>query len=133
MQGRKVRPVGGGSSAGQAALLFAEYAESVTMLVRGRSLAASMSQYLVDQLRRQANVQVETEVEVTGVEGHDTLEFIEVASGQTARRERRPSDALFVLIGGEPVTAWLPPAVIRDQWGYVCTGRDVMDLLLERP
>ena len=133
MQGRTVHLVGGGNSAGQAALLFAEYAESVTMLVRGRSLAASMSQYLVDQLKRQANVRVETDVEVTGVEGHDTLEVIEVASGQTGRRERRPSDALFVLIGGEPVTAWLPPAVIRDQWGYVCTGRDVMDLLLERP
>ena len=133
MQGRTVHLVGGGNSAGQAALLFAEYAESVTMLVRGRSLAASMSQYLIDQLSRQANVRVETDVEVTGVEGHDTLEVIEVASGPARRRERRPSDALFVLIGGEPVTAWLPPAVIRDQWGYVCTGRDVMDLLLERP
>ena len=133
MQGRTVHLVGGGNSAGQAALLFAEYAESVTMLVRGRSLAASMSQYLIDQLSRQANVRVETDVEVTGVEGHDTLEAIEVASGQARRRERRPSDALFVLIGGEPVTAWLPPAVIRDQWGYLCTGRDVMDLLLERP
>jgi thioredoxin reductase (NADPH) len=132
MQGRTVHLVGGGNSAGQAALLFAEYAESVTMLVRGRSLAASMSQYLVDQLFRQANVRVETDVEVTGVEGHDTLEAIEVASGQARRRELRPSDALFVLIGGEPVTAWLPQAVIRDQWGYVCTGRDVMDLLLER-
>jgi thioredoxin reductase (NADPH) len=133
MQGRTVHLVGGGNSAGQAALLFAEYAESVTMLVRGRSLAASMSQYLIDQLSRQANVRVETDAEVTGVEGHDTLEAIEVASGQARRRERRPSDALFVLIGGEPVTAWLPPAVIRDQWGYLCTGRDVMDLLLERP
>ena len=132
MQGRTVHLVGGGNSAGQAALLFAEYAESVTMLVRGRSLAASMSQYLVDQLSRKANVRVETDVEVTGVEGHDTLEAIEVASGQARRRELRPSDALFVLIGGEPVTAWLPQAVIRDQWGYVCTGRDVMDLLLER-
>jgi thioredoxin reductase (NADPH) len=133
MQGRTVHLVGGGNSAGQAALLFAEYAESVTMLVRGRSLAASMSQYLVDKLARQANVRVETEVEVTGVQGHDSLEAIEVASGPAGRRELRPSDGLFVLIGGEPVTAWLPQAVIRDQWGYVCTGRDVMDLLPERP
>jgi thioredoxin reductase (NADPH) len=132
MQGRTVHLVGGGNSAGQAALLFAEYAASVTMLVRGQSLAASMSQYLVDQLSRQANIRVETGVEVTGVEGHDTLEAIEVASGPERRRELRPSDALFVLIGGEPVTNWLPPVVIRDQWGYVCTGRDVMDLLLER-
>ena len=132
MQGCTVHLVGGGNSAGQAALLFAEYAASVTMLVRGRSLAASMSQYLVDQLSRQANVKVETEVEVTGVQGHDSLEAIEVASRRSGRRELRPSDGLFVLIGGEPVTAWLPPAVIRDEWGYVCTGRDVMDLLPER-
>jgi thioredoxin reductase (NADPH) len=132
MQGCTVHLVGGGNSAGQAALLFAEYARSVTMLVRGRSLAASMSQYLVDQIDRQDNVRVETGIEVTGVEGKDSLEAIEVTSDQ-GHRERRPSDALFVLIGGEPQTAWLPPAVIRDQWGYVCTGRDVIDLLHERP
>ncbi|MFL5494637.1 MAG: FAD-dependent oxidoreductase [Gemmatimonadales bacterium] len=133
MQGCTVHLVGGGNSAGQAALLFAEYADSVTMLVRGRSLAASMSQYLVEQLERQRNVKVETGVEVTGVEGKDSLEAIEVTSDEGRHRERRPSDALFVLIGGEPQTAWLPPGVIRDQWGFVCTGRDVMDLLRERP
>ncbi len=133
LQGRTVHIVGGGNSAGQAAMRFAEYADSVTMLVRGRKLAASMSQYLVDRLYRQDNIKVETEVEVTGVEGHDTLEAIEVTSGQGRRRERRPSDALFVMIGGEPQTAWLPPLVIRDQWGFVCTGRDVMDLLRECP
>jgi thioredoxin reductase (NADPH) len=126
-----VHLVGGGNSAGQAALLFAEYAESVTMLVRGRSLAASMSQYLIDQLGQQHNITVETGVQVTGVEGGDGLEAVELGFGQ-GRRERRRSDALFVLIGGEPQTAWLPPAIIRDQWGYVCTGRDVMDLLEER-
>jgi len=131
IQGRTVHLVGGGNSAGQAALLFAQYADSVTMLVRGPSLAASMSQYLVDQLGRQDNVRVETGVEVTGVIGHDMLEAIEVASDGGQRRDRRPSDALFVLIGGEPQTAWLPAAVIRDQWGYVCTGRDVLDLLRE--
>jgi thioredoxin reductase (NADPH) len=133
MQGRTVHLVGGGNSAGQAALLFAEYAESVTMLVRGGSLAASMSQYLVDQIAQQHNVTVDTGVQVTGVEGTDSLAAIELAFDQGRRRERRRSDALFVLIGGEPQTAWLPPAVIRDQWGYVCTGRDVMDLLHERP
>jgi thioredoxin reductase (NADPH) len=75
---------------------------------------------------------VELGAEVTGAEGDDTLEAIEVTWDQGRRRERRPSDALFVLIGGEPQTAWLPASVIRDQWGYVCTGRDVMDLLPER-
>jgi thioredoxin reductase (NADPH) len=133
VQGRTVHLVGGGNSAGQAAMFFAEYADSVTMLVRGSSLAASMSQYLVDRLSKQENVRVELGVEVSAVEGHESLEAIEVTSDRGRRRERRRSDALFLLIGGEPQTAWLPPALIRDQWGYVCTGRDVMDLLRERP
>ncbi len=133
LRGQTVHLVGGGNSAGQAALLFAEYAESVTMLVRGPSLAASMSQYLIDQLAMKANVTVETDVEVTSVEGEDTLEAIEVAGSRDGGRERRRSDGLFVLIGGEPATAWLPDRVIRDEWGYVCTGRDVMDLLHGRP
>ena len=133
VQGRTVHLVGGGNSAGQTAMFFAEYADSVTMLVRGSSLAASMSQYLIDRLSRQANVSVELGAEVSGVEGGERLEAIEVTSDQGRRRERRRSDALFLLIGAEPQTAWLPPALIRDQWGYVCTGRDVMDLLRERP
>jgi thioredoxin reductase (NADPH) len=133
LRGRSVHLVGGGNSAGQAALLFSSYADSVTMLVRGPSLAASMSQYLVDQLAAKGNVSIETDVEVVGVEGHDSLEVIEVAAGPSRRRERRPSDGLFILIGGRAETSWLPANVIRDQWGYVCTGRDVMDLLQERP
>ena len=133
MRGRTVHLVGGANSAGQAAMFFAEYADSVTILVRGSSLAASMSQYLVDRLSRQANVRVELGVEVSGVEGQESLEAIEVTSDRGRRRERRRSDALFVLIGGEPQTAWLPSAIIRDQWGFICTGRDVLDLLREGP
>ncbi|HEY7637720.1 MAG TPA: FAD-dependent oxidoreductase [Gemmatimonadales bacterium] len=132
MQGRTVHLIGGGNSAGQAALFFADYASSVTMLVRGRSLAASMSQYLVDQLYAKANVTVETETEVVGLEGSDTLEALEVVTGPDRRRERRQSDALFVLIGGQAATTWLPERIICDQWGYVCTGRDVLDLLPAR-
>ncbi len=133
MQGKTVHLIGGGNSAGQAALLFADYAESVTMLVRGSSLAASMSQYLVDQLKAKGNITVETDVEVVALEGTEALEAIQVVTGPGPRRERRPSDALFVLIGGQAATSWLPDRIIRDQWGYVCTGRDVMDLLPGRP
>jgi thioredoxin reductase (NADPH) len=133
VQGRSVHLVGGGNSAGQAAMFFAEYADSVTILVRGSSLAASMSQYLIDRLSGLENVRVELDAEVSGVEGQERLEAIEVTSNRGRRRERRRSDALFVLIGGEPQTAWLPPALIRDEWGYVCTGRDVLDLLRESP
>jgi thioredoxin reductase (NADPH) len=133
LRGRTVHLVGGGNSAGQTALLFSSYADSVTMLVRGSSLAASMSQYLVDQLAAKGNVHIETDVEVVGVEGRDSLEAIEVAAGPSRRRERRPSDGLFILIGGRAETSWLPASVIRDEWGYLCTGRDVMDLLREQP
>lgn len=129
IRGKRVHLIGGGNSAGQAAMLFSNYAESVTMLIRGPSLAASMSQYLIDQLARKDNVTIETQAEVIRAEGVDHLEAIEVASGPNRVRERRESDALFVFIGAHAETEWLPPRVIRDQWGYVCTGRDVMDLL----
>jgi thioredoxin reductase (NADPH) len=132
LRGRTVHLIGGGNSAGQAALLFSSYAESVTMLVRGPSLAASMSQYLIDQLATKANVAIETETEVVQVDGGDRLESIDVTRSRSKERERRASDALFVFIGAHAETAWLPSDVIRDQWGYVCTGRDVVDLLRER-
>ena len=129
LRGRRIHLVGGGNSAGQAAMLFSSYADSVTMLVRGRSLAASMSQYLIDELASKSNITIETEAEVVAVEGAHELEAIEIAIGEDGRRERRKSDALFVFIGAHAETTWLPRDVIRDQWSYVCTGRDVMDLL----
>jgi thioredoxin reductase (NADPH) len=132
VRGCRVHLIGGGNSAGQAALRFADYADSVTMLVRGPSLAASMSQYLINQLATKANVTIETQAEVIGVEGSSKVDALQVTTGPSRRRERRESDALFVFIGALAETAWLPPKLIRDQWGYVCTGRDVMDLLEER-
>ena len=132
VRGCRVHLIGGGNSAGQAALRFADYAESVTMLVRGPSLAASMSQYLIDQLATKRNVTIETQAEVIAVEGSSKVEALQIATGPSRRRERRESDALFVFIGAHAETSWLPPTLIRDQWGYVCTGRDVMDLLEER-
>jgi thioredoxin reductase (NADPH) len=132
VRGRRIHVVGGGNSAGQAAMMFASYAESVTMLVRGKTVAASMSQYLIDQLAMKANVTIETDVEVVEVEGTDRLEALEVVTGPTRRRERRETDALFIFIGAHAETSWLPEKLIRDEWGYICAGRDVMDLLEER-
>jgi thioredoxin reductase (NADPH) len=129
LRGRQVHIIGGGNSAGQAAMLFSSYADSVTMLVRGPSLAASMSQYLIDQLASKENVTIETETEVVAVDGEHRLEGIELSIGPARRRERRSSDALFVFIGARAETGWLPLECTRDQWSYVCTGRDVMDLL----
>ena len=131
VRGCRVHLIGGGNSAGQAALRFADYAESVTMLVRGPSLAASMSQYLINQLATKRNVAIETQAEVIAVEGSSKVEALQIATGPSRRRERRESDALFVFIGARAETSWLPAKLIRDQWGYVCTGRDVMDLLEE--
>ena len=132
VRGCRVHLIGGGNSAGQAAMRLSDYAESVTMLVRGPSLAASMSQYLINQLATKANVTIETHAEVLAAEGSSRLEALQIATGPSRRRERRESNALFVFIGAHAETAWLPPNLIRDQWGYVCTGRDVMDLLEER-
>jgi thioredoxin reductase (NADPH) len=132
IRGRRVHIVGGGNSAGQAAMLFSNYAESVTMLVRGLSLAASMSQYVVSQLATKANVAVEAQTEVVAVEGTDRLEGLELAVGPSRRRERRDSDALFVFIGAQAETSWLPEGILRNRWGYICTGRDAQDLLGER-
>ncbi len=131
-RGKRVFLVGGGNSAGQAALLFAGYADQVTLLVRGPSLAASMSQYLVDQLAGKANVRVETLCEVVEVRGDGHLEAIVVARGGTATRERREADALFAFIGADAETRWLPPPLVRDELGFICTGRDVLDLLASR-
>ena len=131
-RGKRVFLVGGGNSAGQAALLFSGYASEVTLLVRGRSLEISMSQYLVEQLAAKANVRVETECEVAEVEGDGHLQAIVVADRRTGARERREADALFAFIGADAETGWLPRELVRDELGYVCTGRDVMDLLVNR-
>jgi thioredoxin reductase (NADPH) len=132
LRGGRVYLVGGGNSAGQAALLFSAYAESVTMLVRGPSLAASMSQYLIEQLSTKDNVTIETQAEITRVHGGDRLEAIDVKRAGSERTGRRPTDALFVFIGAHADTEWLPRSIIRDKWSYVCTGRDVMDLVREQ-
>jgi thioredoxin reductase (NADPH) len=126
MAGRIVHVVGGGNSAGQAALHLARYAASVTLLVRGATLADSMSQYLIEQLRAQG-VAVRTGVEVVGGGGDGVLERIVVRNRVTDDAGEEPCDGLFVLIGAAPRTDWLPPDVLRDRWGYVLTGQSVLE------
>jgi len=121
--------IGGGNSAGQAAMFFADYARSVTILVRGESLASSMSHYLIEQLGTKPNVTVRTRTQVVGLEGSDHLEAIQLEDRATGKRTKQAADALFVFIGADTQTTWLPPAIIRDTRDYVCTGRDVMDLV----
>jgi thioredoxin reductase (NADPH) len=123
--GKRVFIIGGGNSAGQAALFFANYASSVTMLVRGEDLKISMSQYLIDQIAMVPGIRVETETQVVSADGTDCLKTIHTRK----KREpaiRRPADALFVMIGANAVTNWLPPQLQREN-GYVRTGREVSD------
>jgi thioredoxin reductase (NADPH) len=131
-RGRDIFLIGGGNSAGQAAMFFANYARTVTILVRGPSLTSSMSHYLIAQLESKANVKIEALSRVVGVEGTDHLEAIVIEDRRSGERRRQPTDALFVFIGADAKTSWLPRAVICDERGYVCTGRDVTDLVAQQ-
>lgn len=125
--GKEVFIVGGGNSAGQAAMFFASYASSVKLLVRGAGLESSMSAYLIEQLGTKDNVSIEPFTQVVSVGGSDHLETIcTVTNGQAP--VQRKADALFVMIGADANTSWLPEALQRDERGYICTGRDVSDL-----
>ncbi|MGI4871087.1 MAG: FAD-dependent oxidoreductase [Janthinobacterium lividum] len=117
--------VGGGNSAGQAAMFFSGYARQVTLLVRKAGLAASMSRYLIDQLATKANVRIEPHTEVTAVEGGQHLEAIFVTNLLTQETTRRPTSVLIVLIGADARTGWLPETVACDEQGAVLTGAAV--------
>lgn len=122
MTGKQVFVVGGGNSAGQAAVHLGRYAKKVNMLVRTDSLAESMSAYLITVIESSDNIEVFFRTEVVGGGGEGHLEWIELL--KDGAKEEVDADGLFVLIGGEPQTEWLPPEVSRDQWGYVMTGPD---------
>jgi thioredoxin reductase (NADPH) len=124
MEGRDVFVVGAGNSAGQAALHLARYARQVTMLVRGDGLARSMSDYLIQEIKAIPNVAVRLHTEVIDGHGSDHLEALTLYGKLSGRTEQVPATALFVLIGGEPRTQWLPEAMQLDH-GYILTGRDV--------
>ncbi|NYF87975.1 FAD-dependent oxidoreductase [Tunturiibacter empetritectus] len=120
--GKNIFIVGAGNSAGQAAMFFSGYACSVTLLVRGRDIRNSMSQYLVDQLRSRTNIYIETSTEVSSVSGDTHLDSIcTESSGQVKQRQ---ADALFVMIGACAASAWMPDELQRDPNGFVLTGRD---------
>ncbi|TCO41077.1 thioredoxin reductase (NADPH), partial [Kribbella antiqua] len=125
MQGRDVFVVGAGNSAGQAAMHLARYAASVTMLVRGETLRATMSEYLVSEIEQAPNIHLRLRTEVVGGAGAGRLEAITLRRPAGARTEVVPASALFLLIGAEPRTAWLNDSVARDDHGFVLTGRDL--------
>ena len=126
-QGKDVYLVGAGNSAGQAAVFFSTHARSVTLLVRGESLAESMSQYLIDRIAAKANIRVETRSEIVAVHGDEQLEAIEVIDRSSGASSRRDATVVFVLIGAEAATDWLPAEVERDDHGFILTGTDTTD------
>ncbi len=120
--GEDVYLVGGANSAGQAAVYFAQFARSVTMLVRGDSLEKGMSQYLIDQIREIPNIRVEMQAEVVEVHGDEHLESITIANHATESIRTEPTSALFIFIGAMPCTAWLRGLLPMDERGYLLTG-----------
>ena len=126
MQGRDVYIVGAGNSAGQAALHLSRYASSVTMLVRQESLVATMSDYLVRQIEVAPNVAVRFGTEVIDGRGDGHLEEITVRERTSGDTSALPASALFVMIGAEPHTDWLPDAIHRDERRFILTGQDLV-------
>ncbi len=127
MQDQDVFIVGAGNSAGQAALHLAKYARAVTLLVRSDSFAKSMSSYLVRAIESTPNVVVRHRTEVVDGAGDGSLESLKLADRANDTVEEVSASALFIMIGGEPHTRWLPDEIARDAQGYLITGRDVLE------
>lgn len=119
--------VGGANSAGQGAMFFARYAKQVTMLVRGSSLAKSMSQYLIDQIDDQPNIDVKTFTSVTEVHGADRLEAITIENRETGETKTVPAAALFLFIGAVPHTEMIRDVVRCNSTGFILTGPDLAE------
>jgi thioredoxin reductase (NADPH) len=126
MKDQQVYVVGGANSAGQAAINLASYASHVTMLVRGSSLAGTMSDYLIQEIQAAPNITVRFGVEVVDGHGEGRLASLTLRDRQSGAAETVPAAALFVLIGAEPHTGWLPQGIQRDRWGFIVTGTDLL-------
>ncbi len=125
VHGLDIHIVGAGNSAGQAAMFFASHARSVTILCRGDGLKKSMSMYLIDQLRARANISVLTRTHVVAAHGDASLEAIDIRNADTGETTRLDSGGLFIFIGADAETEWLPPEIVLDRQGFVLTGPDV--------
>jgi thioredoxin reductase (NADPH) len=125
-RGLDIHIVGAGNSAGQAAMFFSNYARTVTILCRSEGLEKSMSAYLIDQLAARPNIRVLVQTEVVAAHGEAALDAIDVRDAASGEVDRLPSAGLFVFIGADAETKWLPPEVALDEHGYVLTGSDVV-------
>ena len=123
--GLDVHIVGAGNSAGQAAMLFSMHARSVTILCRSEGLEKSMSRYLIDQIASRPSIRVLSQTELIAANGDVSLESIDVRNAATGDTARLESGGVFIFIGADAETAWLPPEIALDRHGYVLTGSDV--------
>ena len=124
--GRRVFVVGGGNSAGQGAMHLARYAQDVYIVVRRDGLRETMSQYLTEQIGKTPNIHLWPRAEVHRVEGDGHLERVTIRCADDGTCQVEEADALFVFIGTRPESRWLPADVLRDEKGFVLTGRDLM-------
>ena len=125
LEGGHAVVVGAGNSGGQAAVHLARYAAGVTIVARGAALATTMSAYLVNEIEADERIVVRTETDVVDGGGDGQLEWLETVHRVTGERTRMAASGLFVLIGTETRTGWLPPAIQRDDHGFVLTGSDI--------
>jgi thioredoxin reductase (NADPH) len=125
-KGEDVYIVGGANSAGQAAVFFAQHARRVVMLVRGNSLAAGMSQYLVEQIKQTSNIAVELNSQVVEVFGEEHLEAIAIYCATSKETNKVAANSLFIFIGAVPGTEWVADVLEREEKGFLLSGSDLM-------
>ena len=125
-KGETVYIVGGANSAGQAAMHFSKFAGKVIMLVRGESLASTMSHYLIEQIEKTPNIDVWPQTNVVEVHGDARLEAITICRGSAPQPEKLPASSLFIFIGAQPRTEWLGDLIERDVRGFVLSGPDLL-------
>jgi thioredoxin reductase (NADPH) len=125
LAGQKVYIVGGGNSAGQAAMHLSRHCEHVTLVIRSSSLTTSMSAYLIHQIDVVPNIDVTVETEVVDADGDGRLEHLTLRHRRTGRDERVEAAALLVMIGAQPRSEWLPDSIERDERGFLVTDRDI--------
>ncbi|GAC1662350.1 MAG: FAD-dependent oxidoreductase [Candidatus Acidiferrum sp.] len=125
-KGETVYIIGGANSAGQAAMHFSKFAGKVVMLVRGGSLASTMSHYLIEQIEKTPQIEVWSNTVVTAVDGESRLSEITIQRGLPPETQRLPASSLFIFIGAQPRTAWLGDLIERDDRGFILSGPDLL-------
>ncbi|OQP44879.1 fused response regulator/thioredoxin-disulfide reductase [Niastella yeongjuensis] len=122
---KEVYIVGGGNSAGQAAMYLSKFAKHVIIIIRKEDLSSTMSAYLIDQIRATKNIQIRPKTEIAEALGSGKLEQLRLCDIESKKLETCPADALYIFIGAKPITEWITLDIIKDEKGFIETGRDL--------